>query len=202
MGGKGSGVKCRWETPVSDNINGKTVVRKEYTQWLGMFNRAKGKKNYENVVLSEMFKSYDLWYDWAREQKGFMELDVKDRIWALDKDIVGDGTIYSEDVCVFVPCVINNLFRSVKKKSTGYAGVFKESRKKLFKAGITVESKSHHLGYFKTEVEAHLEYLKYRKMFADKLYTKYGDTVDDRVWDSLFKSCEYSDIPDISRNLN
>lgn len=202
MGDKGSGGKSNWLTPVSDKINDKTVVRKEYTQWLAMFNRAKGKKNYENVVLSEMFKSYDLWYGWAKEQKGFMGLDVNNRIWAIDKDIVGDGTIYSEDVCVFVPCVINNLFTSSKRKSTGYAGVFKESRKKLFKAGITVDSKSHHLGYFKTEVEAHLEYLKARKVFADKLYDKYGEAVDCRVWDSLFKSCEYSDIPDISRKSN
>lgn len=193
MGGKWN----RWVTPIKDKVDGKTIIRKEYNQWAGMFNRVKGKKNYENVVLSEMFKSYDCWYEWSLAQKGFMELDVNDRIWALDKDIIGDGTIYSEDVCVFVPCVINNLFKGSKRKTTGYVGVFKESRKKLFKAGITVDYNHHHLGYFKTELEAHLEYLKARKMFASELYTKYGDTVDDRVWDSLFKSCEYSDIPDI-----
>lgn len=198
MGGKWN----RWVTPISDKIDGKRVVRKEYTQWLGMFNRVKGKKNYENVVLSEMFKSYDNWYEWSLTQKGFMTLDVNDRIWALDKDIVGDGTIYSEDVCVFVPCVINNLFKSSKRKTTGFVGVYKESRKKMFKASVTFDHKPQHLGYFKTEIEAHLEYLKYRKMFADKLYIKYGDTVDDRVWDSLFKSCEYSDIPDIPIKSN
>lgn len=187
----------RWVTPISDKVDGKAVVRKEYNQWASMFNRAKGRKYYEEVKISEMFKSYDLWYEWSLAQKGFMELDVNGRIWALDKDIVGDGTIYSEDFCVFVPCVINNLFKSSKRKTTGYVGVYKESSKNLFKAGITVDNKHYHLGYFKTEIEAHLEYLKARKIFADKLCVKYGDTVDDRVWDSLFKSCEYSDIPDI-----
>lgn len=198
MGGKWN----HWVTPISDKVDGKTVVRKEYNQWAGMFNRAKGQEYYEDVKLSEMFKSYDLWCEWAKEQKGFMELDVNGRVWSIDKDIVGDGTIYSEDVCVFVPCVINNLFRGSKRKTTGYVGVFKESRKKLFKAGITVDNKHHHLGYFETEIESHLEYLKARKVFADKLYTKYGDSVDCRVWDSLFKSCEYSDIPDILNNSN
>lgn len=198
MGGKWN----RWVTPISDVVDGKNVVRKGYTQWAGMFNRAKGQKYYEEVGISGMFKSYDLWCEWAKEQKGFMELDVNDRVWSLDKDIVGDGTIYSEDVCVFVPCVINNLFKSSKRKTTNFMGVFKESRKKLFKASITVESKHHHLGYFKTELEAHLEYLKARKCFADDLFRDYGDAVDDRVWDALFKSCEYSDIPDISLNSN
>lgn len=200
MGGKWN----RWVTPISGVIDGKKVVRKEYTQWLGMFNRTKGKKNYENVVLSEMFKSYDLWYEWAEEQKGFLNTEHNGKIWSIDKDIIGDGTIYSEDVCVFVPCVINNLFRSgsSERKTAGYVGVSKESRKKLFKAAISVDSKPHHLGYFKTELEAHLEYLKARKLFADKLYDRYGESVDCRVWDSLFKSCEHSDIPDISRNSN
>ena len=147
-----------------------------------------------------MFKSYDLWCEWANEQKGFMSLDVNNRVWALDKDIVGDGTIYSEDVCVFVPCVINSLFKRSKRETTSYVGVFKESSKKKFKSAINMYGKHKHLGYFDTEIEAHLEYLKARKMFADNLFLEYGDTVDDRVWDSLFKSCEYSDIPDISKN--
>ena len=198
MGGKWS----RWVTPVSDVIDGNKVVRKEYTQWVGMFSRVRKKKYYEDVETSDMFKSYDLWCEWALTQKGFMNQDVNNRIWALDKDIVGNGKLYSEDFCVFVPSVINNLFKRSSRETTKYVGVFKESRKKLFKSGITMYKKHKHLGYFETELEAHLEYLKARKCFADDLFRDYGDAVDDRVWDALFKSCEYSDIPDISLNSN
>ena len=59
-----------------------------------------------------------------------------------------------------------------------------------------------HIGTFDTVDEAYKAYLSTRLMYSKELFNLYGDTIDDRVWDSLFKSCEYSDIPDIPINSN
>lgn len=195
MGGKWN----RWVTPISDVVDGKRVVRKEYTQWAGMFNRTKGQKYYEEVGISEMFKSYDRWRDWAVDQKGFLNKENNGKIWSIDKDIVGDSTIYSEDVCVFVPAIINCLFIKSKNKSkVGRIGVRKVERVSVpDKYEARLGRYCTHIGTFDTVDEAYRAYLSTRLAYSKELFNMYGSTVDDRVWDSLFKSCEYSDIPDI-----
>lgn len=189
----------RWVTPISDKIDGKKVVRKEYNQWAGMFNRAKGQKYYEDVKLSEMFKSYDLWCEWAREQKGFLNTEYNGKIWSIDKDILGDGRVYSEDVCVFVPAIINYLFiKSKNKSNVGRIGVRRVERISVpDKYEARLGTYCNHIGTFDTVDEAYRAYLSVRLEYSNDLYAKYGDSVDDRVWEALFESCEYSDIPDI-----
>lgn len=187
MGGKWN----RWVTPISGVIDGKKVVRKEYTQWLGMFNRTKGKKNYENVVLSEMFKSYDLWCEWAKEQKGFLNTEYNGRIWSIDKDIIGDGTIYSEDVCVFVPAEINNLVKSSGSENLP-TGVVESSSNSFnpFSAKLKYLGVSFSGGVYDNVERAHKVYLRFRKEMVKDIMEIYGDSVDERVYVKLLETCE------------
>lgn len=187
MGGKWN----RWVTPISDKIDGKKVVRKEYNQWAGMFNRAKGQKYYEEVGISEMFKSYDLWCEWAREQKGFLNTEYNGKIWSIDKDILGDGTIYSEDVCVFVPTEINNLVKGSGRENLP-TGVVESSSNSFnpYTAKLKYLGVSFSGGVYDNVERAHRVYLKFRKEMVKDIIEIYGDSVDERVYSKLLETCE------------
>ena len=187
MGGKWN----RWVTPSRDKIDGKTIVRKEYNQWASMFNRAKGQKYYEEVGISEMFKSYDLWCEWAKEQKGFLNTEYNGKIWSIDKDILGDGTIYSEDVCVFVPTEINNLVKGSGKTNLPTGVVKDESNKSNpFSAKLNYLGVSFNGGVYDNVERAHRVYLKFRKEMVKDIIEIYGDSVDERVYVKLLETCE------------
>lgn len=188
-----------WLTPVSDYIDGVRVVRKAYTQWSGMVARAGKNKYYKKVVVSDLFKNYDQWYDWANNQKGFLNLEPSGRIWSIDKDIIGDGSIYSEDVCVFVPAEINNLVK-------GNGGIKNKCISKLepkkggadYTINIGYKGQNICLGVYYSEERALLVYNKFKKVMLDDLYLEYKDSVDHRVFEYLHKSCD----EDILRILN
>ena len=85
MGGKWN----RWKNETSVVVDGKRFVSRPYGQWYGMTDRvAKGLDSYSNVSISENFKDYDWWYDWAVDQKGFLNKETNGNIWSIDKDIV------------------------------------------------------------------------------------------------------------------
>lgn len=72
-------------------------------------------KSYENTTHSELFSNFDTWYEWALTKEGFMCVDDKGFLYQLDKDILGGGSVYSEDSCCFVPPYINGYMNSFKK---------------------------------------------------------------------------------------
>lgn len=182
----------RWETPISNVIDGKKAIKKEYTQWLGMMARTKSNaKNYFDVSLSKNFESFDYWCDWATKQKGFMNVEPSGIVWAIDKDILGNGKLYSEDVCVFVPTEINNL---CKRSNNGFLkGVTKDSWKKRYRAHAVFNGVHISLGYYDTEYEAHCVYLDARRKQVDMLLEKYGKQLDCRIAPALYDTC----LPDI-----
>ena len=196
MGGKWN----RWKNPISEVVDGVKVQRKEYTQWVGMTNRVKSNKHYDGVTVSDNFKDYDWYLDWAKQQKGFLNLEPCGRLWAIDKDILGDGTIYSEDICVFVPAEINNMFKA--SGSTLPIGVSTtKSRRSDYSVSAKYLGVRFALGTYNSLLKAHNVYLTFRKCIVDDLYRDYGDHIDNRVWEQLYKSCylEYynTDIYDL-----
>lgn len=92
-------------------INGVCVP--EYRFWHGMLVRCydevfQGKNpTYKNCGVSDNFKSYKYFYDWCQFQKGFGLHG-----WQLDKDLLGDGFLYSEGNCVFIPQRLNSFFKT------------------------------------------------------------------------------------------
>lgn len=96
---------------LNTQINGKRLP--EYKFWQAMLIRCyddsfKDKNpSYKNCVVSDNFKSYPYFHNWCQHQKGF---GVQG--WQLDKDLLGDGLLYSEDTCVFIPQRLNSFFKT------------------------------------------------------------------------------------------
>lgn len=94
--------------------NGKRHKTRPYTQWTAMTGRCKKngshQKRYEcylGVDVSLDFLDFDKWVAWAQNQVGFMCLDENGRLYQLDKDLLGNGKLYSKDTCCFLPCEVN-----------------------------------------------------------------------------------------------
>lgn len=98
-------------------INGKKVMLPSFTQWDGMNRRcnpnsamAKNRVGGYNSTISESFKDYNLYMDWAEKQVGFMDVCEHGHLFNLDKDIVGGYNHYSEETCCFIPRGLNVAF--------------------------------------------------------------------------------------------
>lgn len=84
-------------------------------KWTSMLRRVKGDPSYKDVSVSESFKCLANFYSWAKRYE--LDYGKINRNWELDKDLLGDGKIYSEETCVFLPPELN---RSLSKFSLVY----------------------------------------------------------------------------------
>lgn len=176
MGGKWN----RWNNVITDD-SGKQL--KSYTQWVGMYNRCGKAKAYLDVSMSNKFKNYDSWLDWAKDQKGFLNKEDSGRIWNMDKDLLGDGKEYNENVCVFIPHVLNNF---AKYTPTGDLprGV-RKTGKYAYIVKIKKFNKFYLFNGYKTPEEAFEKFMMERIDYLNQLADIYYHHVDDRVFPAL-----------------
>ncbi len=94
-----------------------------YQQWFNMINRVYGKRDkelYGDVIVCpewltfSNFKSWMATQDWEGKQ--------------LDKDLMGNGLVYSPDSCAFLPRRINQLITEVRKNNSGIPNILYEGR--------------------------------------------------------------------------
>ena len=173
----------KWNTPTLDS-DGKQL--KMYTQWAAMMLRSRFQPYAENVVIDDRFKSYDLFIDWAMNQKGWMHIEESGRVWALDKDIVGDGSIYSPEVCVFVPAVINNF--NIKSLDHSLPRCVSQTPSGKYTSRIRVFGKRENLGTYDTIQEATGSIVSAKLKYIDTLDEMYGNLLDERVIPNLRKN--------------
>lgn len=114
---------------------------KEYQLWLNMLGRCYSQRihlknpTYLDCSVSDNFKSFQYFADWANKQIGF---GLKG--YALDKDILSKGNkVYSEDNCVFVPSNLNNfLITSKAIRGSCPIGVSFYKRDKKYSSSLKV----------------------------------------------------------------
>jgi hypothetical protein len=136
---------------VQPTIDGKQVACPYYSKWQNMLLRQTPKEwernpTYIGCKVCEEWRSFMAFRSWMMTQ------DWQGK--ALDKDLLGDGKLYSPETCVFVTQAVNN-FTTDSGASRGEwpIGVHKVGNR--FQAGISVNCKRKHLGYFDTPEEAH-----------------------------------------------
>ena len=162
--------------------NGKTLL--EYKIWKGVMQRCysqshkKLNPSYLNCIASENFKNFTFFSEWATKQIGF------DSKFDIDKDILGCGSVYSEDVCVFVPREVNLVFTKRVKMAKG---VCFDERLGKFAAQICDGGGNRRLGLFYNETEAKLAYLEEKTKRIEFLAEKYKHSIDYRVYIKLLQ---------------
>lgn len=161
----------------------------EHRVWNAMMQRStKYQGNYTQVSCDDRFKDFDYFHEWCQAQVGFREVDNKGKVFSLDKDILSEGFgVYSPETCVFVPPVLNNLFKSSCRELP--RGVFerevKKSSSKRYSASISKDGRCVYLGGFHTPEEAKEAYDTARKEYLLELYEMYGVRVDGRFWEKI-----------------
>ncbi len=126
--------------------------------------------NYSGVSVCDEWKYFSKFKEWVD--------NYGDPLWYtkhLDKDIIGDGTLYSPDTCCFVPSVINMSLHSKSNKiNDTLQGVGYFQKKNRFYSVVTIEGKPYFkLKYFKTEMEAHKYYQQGKSEVLLLLANKY-----------------------------
>ena len=141
------------------------IFHKHYTDpiygtWKHMLRRVKSESlhlktpSYANTEVFEGWKFASVFYEWAE--------DKYEPGKELDKDILGDGTLYSPSTCCFVPKRVNQFLIGNTRESVYPMGVYKEHGRARFKAmiGAGRHGKTEHIGSFENMWEGHLSYCK------------------------------------------
>ena len=125
-----------------DGVYKNRIPINSYRVWRNMISRcylAQNTSAYFGVTVCVewlRFSVFKAWYD--DNYKDGMELD---------KDIIGNGLVYSPDHCVFVPKSINGM-----AKTSGHT--FARKWKRQWMSVMRASGKSHYIGLFKTQKEA------------------------------------------------
>lgn len=168
----------------------KGKARKEYQLWVNMIGRCYNQKfkskypAYRDCTVSDNFKNYSYFYEWCQNQIGF-GVDG----FQLDKDFLSnsDEKIYTEDICVFVPCEINSFFCD-KRKTVGEhpIGVCFNSKLGKFQATCCIgKAKQKLLGHFSTPEEAYIVYKQFKEARSKELAKKWQSKIDNRVYEAM-----------------
>lgn len=160
-------------------------MTRTYNLWRHMLERCYSSKypTYVNCTLSNNFKGYSYFHEWALVQVGYENVNFH-----LDKDIIHptDPT-YSEDKCVFVPPAINCFFSDSQACRGLYpVGVhIHKSRRKPFESRCWFEGRRKSLGYFETPEEAYQVYKEYKEQLCKDLANQWKLQIDPRVYEAM-----------------
>lgn len=132
--------------------------KKAYSVWKGMLQRCYDKKTlkkfptYKGCVVCKEWLCFQNFAEWF--YLNYIEG------YTLDKDILGNGKLYSPETCCFVPNHINNiLHKNIHNQSYLCIGVIEQDGR--FRVRVnTLNKKKKHIGYFNTEKEASIAYKK------------------------------------------
>ena len=158
----------------------------QYDLWSNMLERCYSDKrtiknnSYEGCTVSEYFLTLSNFIAWAdkfgKPLKG----------WCLDKDILGNGKLYSEHTCCFVPNIINQVFTSHAPSELDLPkGVFLRSGSNKFRARRYMYGKCVMLGTHDTKEQAYQAYVVATENYVHELAEEYKELLAANVYEAL-----------------
>jgi len=93
-----------------------------YRCWDRMLARSyrTGYKGYEGCVVCDEWHNFQNFAEWYYKQPNHSNKDRNGKSYCLDKDIFGNGKLYSPDNCCFVPESLNKILTNTKFASGAY----------------------------------------------------------------------------------
>ena len=160
-------------------ISWKNMIRRIYNGY-GRF-----AKCYENCVICEEWLDYGVFKNWYENQRG---CGLK---YELDKDLLGNGTLYSPTTCCLLPRELNRMISDRKTKNRELPTGVVKSGKKYYAHYVmgTSEKKLVRIGGFNTPEEASNAYKAFRKKRIAETAQVYYDKgeLDERAYNALIK---------------
>lgn len=139
-----------------------------YKTWKTMLHRCKrASVGYENVSVDSRWHYFSNFRAWMEKQ----DWEGKH----LDKDFKNLGnSVYGPENCIFIPQELNNFLTLRDKNSKDrLIGCSYREDCKMWRSKISHEGTRRHLGYFKTEIEAHLAWLSEKIILVEVFMAKY-----------------------------
>ena len=158
-------------------ISWKSMIRRIYNGY-GRF-----AKCYENCVICEEWLDYGVFKNWYENQRG---CGLK---YELDKDLLGNGKLYSPETCCLLPRELNRMISDRKTKNRELPTGVVKSGKKYYAHYVmgTSEKKLVRIGGFNTPEEASNAYKAFRKKRIAETAQVYYDNgeLDERAYNAL-----------------
>ena len=169
---------------VRPDVNGRQVTCPAYRAWRDMIKRCYSAK------LHAMFPTY-VDVNVCKEWKSFMAfrawwIDHHVDGYQLDKDLIGDGKLYSPETCIYVPQWLNN-FTIDSRASRGDfpIGVSYDKRSGKYVARCSNPfGKIERLGFFDCQDQAHMAWLSRKLEIAAELKPMM-DEIDERIYQKV-----------------
>lgn len=123
----------------SKRIKGKLYNHPAYLDWFGMIQRCySGKqKAYAECYVAEEWRSFSNFYEWWKIHH---KLE-----WALDKDLLGDGKLYSPNTCCYIPQYVNNLIMGLKTNPYKRLGIRKGATQVRYTFDYNIDGRKYHI---------------------------------------------------------
>lgn len=124
--------------------------------WRGLQLRIKN-KSYSDMVLS--FNDFQDFSGWCQDQEEYYLKDENGNFYEIDKDLLGNGCVYSRQTCVFIPRELNTTLQGIGSMKKGkLVGSSYLKRDGCWRSYLVEKNKQIHLGRFKTQELAHREW--------------------------------------------
>ena len=162
-----------------------------YSIWITMLARCYSMVNprvkINDSIVCDEWLNFQNFAEWCYKQSFFGFKDDKGKTYHLDKDILVFGNrVYSPNTCCFVPQEINNLLTNKKTGSKSIkSGVSFNKERGKYIVRFSKGSKTKHIGYFVTELEAFLAYKEAKEQQIKVVANRWKDQIDPRVYDAL-----------------
>ena len=160
----------------------------DYSAWTHILTRVYSKNErlrrfYDGCKICEEWLHFENFREWYNKQVGC------NLGYETDKDLLGNGKLYSPETCCLLPRELNRMISDRKTKNRELPTGVKRSGKRFFAQALigTAEKKYIYLGNFDTPEEASNAYKAFRKKRIAETAQVYYDKgeLDERAYNSL-----------------